>query len=57
MLPNFWKLPQNPRLQNGDKGHVPKTELTNIRRHRRIFSRVMATGIFAPQNIGNRNVF
>jgi hypothetical protein len=57
MFPNFWKPPQNPRLQNGDKGHVPKTGLTNIRRYRRIFSPVMATGSFAPQSIGNRNLF
>jgi len=49
MSPNIWKPLLNSRLQNDDKGHVPKTELTNIRCHRRKFSRVLATGIFAPQ--------
>jgi len=49
MFPNFWKPPQNSKLQNGDTGNFPKTELTNIRRHSRKFSRVPATGIFVLQ--------
>jgi hypothetical protein len=57
MFPNFWKTPQNSRLQDDDKGHVPKTELTNIRRHRRKFSRVLATGILYLRDIGHRNLF
>jgi hypothetical protein len=57
MFPNFWKPPQNSRLQDGDKGHVPKTELTNIRRHRRKCSRVLATRILYLRDIGNLNLF
>ena len=48
-ITKIWEKPQNPRRQKGDMKHVPYRGPTNVRRHRKPFSRHcdLSPGIFA----------